>query len=76
MSHEMDRNLNISPKMSYGVLECNISVTELHAYDFAIEDFVIHQEHYLCRALYLSVSKVEIVVEYSTHWVVSSFSLM
>ena len=25
-------NLNISPKMSYSVLECD--VTELHAYDF------------------------------------------
>ena len=29
-------NLNISPKMSYGVLECDIVVTELHAYDFVI----------------------------------------
>ena len=24
VSHEMDSNLNISPKMSYGVLECDI----------------------------------------------------
>ena len=24
MSHEMDSNLNISPKMSYGVFECDI----------------------------------------------------
>ena len=33
-------NLNISPKRSYGVLECSIVVTELHAYDFVIKDFV------------------------------------
>ena len=37
----MDNNLNISPKMSYGVSECDIVVTELHAYDFVIKDFVI-----------------------------------
>ena len=24
VSHKMDSNLNISPKMSYGVLECDI----------------------------------------------------
>ena len=24
VSHEMDRNLNVSPEMSYGVLECDI----------------------------------------------------
>ena len=34
-------NLNISPKMSYGMLECDIVVTELHAYDFIIKDFII-----------------------------------
>ena len=34
-------NTNISLKMSYGVLECDIVVTELHAYDFVIKDFVI-----------------------------------
>ena len=34
-------NLNISPKMSYGVLECDIVVTELRAYDFVIKDCVI-----------------------------------
>ena len=28
--NEMDRNLNISPKMSYSMLECDIVVTELH----------------------------------------------
>ena len=36
-------NLNISPKMSYGVLECDIVVTELHAYYF-----VIKKGCYLC----------------------------
>ena len=34
-------NLNISPKMPYGVLECDIVVTELHACDFVIKDCVI-----------------------------------
>ena len=33
-------NLNISPKVSYGMLECDI-VTELHAYSFVIKYFVI-----------------------------------
>ena len=27
--------------MSYGMLECDIVVTELHAYDFIIKDFII-----------------------------------
>ena len=30
-------NLNISPKTSYGVLECDSYVTESHAYDFVIK---------------------------------------
>ena len=34
-------NLHISPKMSYGVLECGSYVTELHAYDFVIKDFAV-----------------------------------
>ena len=34
-------NLNISLKMSYGVLKCDIVVTQLHAYDFVIKYFVI-----------------------------------
>ena len=34
--------MNISPKMSYGVLECDI-VTQLHAYDFVIKDFIINR---------------------------------
>ena len=33
-------DLNISPKMSRGVLECDI-VTELHAYDFVIKRGII-----------------------------------
>ena len=28
VSHEMDSNLNISPKMSYGVLECDIVILQ------------------------------------------------
>ena len=41
-------NLNISPSMSYGMLQCDIAVTELHAYDF-----VIKKGHYLCWTLYI-----------------------
>ena len=40
-------SLNISPKMSHGVLECDIVVTESCAYDFVIKDFVIKKKHYL-----------------------------
>ena len=29
-------------------------VTELHAYDFVIKDFVIKKGHYLCQTLYIS----------------------
>ena len=36
-------NLNISPKISHGVLECDILMLELHAYDF-----VIKKGCYLC----------------------------
>ncbi|KAF6125488.1 hypothetical protein HJG60_009923 [Phyllostomus discolor] len=48
-------NLNISPKMSCGVLECGVycSVTESHAYAFVVKDFVIERGRYLCRTLYL-----------------------
>ena len=46
-------NLNISPKMSYGVLECDIVVTELHAHDFVIKDFAIKKGHYLSQTLYI-----------------------
>ena len=46
-------SLNISPKMSYGVFECDSYVTELHAYDFVIKDFVIKKRHYLCHTLYI-----------------------
>ena len=37
-------NLNISPKMSYGVFECDSYVTEFHAYDFVIKRGVICAE--------------------------------
>ena len=41
-------NLNILPKTSYGVLECDNVVTELHAYDF-----VIRKRRYLRQTLYI-----------------------
>ena len=34
-------NLNIPSKMPYSVLECDIVVTEFHAFDFVIKYFVI-----------------------------------
>ena len=34
-------NLNISPKMSYGVLEWYCYVIELHTYDFLTKGFII-----------------------------------
>ena len=46
VSHEIDSSLNISPKMSHGVLECDIVM--LHAYDFVIKDFVLKK-----RALFV-----------------------
>ena len=45
VSHEVDSNVKISPKMSYGVLECDIG---LHAYDS-----VIKKGCYLCQTLYI-----------------------
>ena len=48
ISHEMDNNLNISPKMSYGVSECDIVVTELHAYAFVIKDFYVIKRGIIC----------------------------
>ena len=44
-------NLNISPKVSDGVLVWYCDVTELHAYDFVIKDSVIKQGLSLCRTL-------------------------
>ena len=38
-------NLNISPKMSYSVLECHI--TELHAYDFVIKNGTLKKSYYV-----------------------------
>ena len=46
-------NLNISPKMSYSVLECD--VTELHAYDFVMKKGVICARP--CMRLILSDGK-------------------
>ena len=48
-------NMNISPKIVYGVLECDVAtITELHAYDFVIKNFVMKKERYLCWTLYLA----------------------
>ena len=52
-------NLNISPEMAYGVLECDIVVTELHAYDFVIKDFVI-KKGIICAGPCISMLKMSI----------------
>ena len=44
--------------MSYGVLACDIVVTELHAYDF-----VIKERCYLYRTLYIFKLKYVIYIE-------------
>ena len=44
-------NLDISPKRSCDVLECDSYAIELHAYDFVMKDFVIKKGHCLCQAL-------------------------
>ena len=44
-------NLNISPKMSYAVLECDVVVTESPVYDFVIKK----RGCYLCQTLYIPV---------------------
>ena len=48
-------NLDISPKRSCDVLECDSYAIELHAYDFVMKDFVIKEGCYLCRTLYIIV---------------------
>ena len=52
VSHERYSNLNSSPKMSCGVLECDVVMLQNYAYAFVIKHFyVIKKGRYLCRAL-------------------------
>ena len=52
-------NLNILPKMSNRVLECDIvNVAKFHAYDFAIKDFIIKRGHCLCQILYIAFEEI------------------
>lgn len=61
-------NLNISPKMSCGVLECGVySVTEFHAYAFVVKDFKIERGRYLCRSLYLQHDGHRVALSCSVH---------
>ena len=46
-------NLDISPKMSYGGVECDI-LTESHAYDFVIKESVI-KRGVICAGTYIFV---------------------
>ena len=59
VSHDRDSNLNISPKMPQGVLECDCYITELHAYDFVIKDFVIKSDIICARPhVYVSIKLI------------------
>ena len=49
--------LNTLPKMAYGVLECDIVVTELCTYDFVIKDFVM-KRGVICARPCLFLSKL------------------
>ena len=47
-------NLSVSPKMSYGVLECDTChVTELYAYDFVVKDFVMKRALFMPGPVFL-----------------------
>ena len=50
VSHEMDSNLNMSQKMSYGMLECNIVMLQNYILnnDFVIKDFVMENRGINC----------------------------
>ena len=50
-------NLNISAKMSYGVLECDVVIS--HAYDFVTKDLVIKKGCHLCQTLCLGMSQTQ-----------------
>ena len=43
-------NLNISPKMSCGVLECDVLRYRITCYDFVTENFVIKKGGAICAA--------------------------
>ena len=49
-------NLNMSPKMSYGVLEYDCYVTELHSYDFVIKKGVICARPCISSPYFLDVT--------------------
>ena len=50
--HEMDSNLNISPKMSCGVLECDI-MSHNYMLIFCNKRFLCNKKgHYLSQTLY------------------------
>ena len=58
-SLEMDSYLNISPNMSYGVLECdNCYVTLLQAYDFVIKDLYVVKRGIICGRLCIVSSQI------------------
>ena len=52
-------NLNVSPKMSYGVLECDIFVRELHVYDFVIKDCEIKRALFVLPPCILETLHIE-----------------
>ena len=55
-------NVGISPKMSYGVLECDIVVLQNYMLMIFCKkiDFVIEEGCYLCQTLYISLKKQQL----------------
>ena len=48
VSPEMDSNLNMSPKLSHGVLECGSAMLQNYVYDFVIQDFYVIHRGVIC----------------------------
>ena len=56
ISHEMDSNLNISPKMSCDVLECDIVMLQNYMLMILIKEFVINKWCYLYQTLCIYIN--------------------
>ena len=63
-------NLNISPNMSYGVLEHNIVILQNYMLMILYKDFVI-KKCYLCWTLYIIVLYVTVSHKYNCRLILS-----
>ena len=53
-------NLNISPKMAYGVLECDIVMLQNYMLDFVIKDFIIKGVLFVPDPVYFHITKIHL----------------